>query len=508
MSDKPQPLSGTSLLSAGVVLSLANFIVLLDTTIANVSVPNIAGGLAVSANEGTWVITSYAVAEAITVPLTGWLSQRFGAVRVFCTAMALFALFSGLCGLASSLGMLVAFRILQGISGGPLIPLSQTLLLRTYPKAQAGRAMTMWVMTTVLAPIAGPILGGVICDNISWPWIFYINVPIAAAAAVMAWRLLSKFEEPRVKRPIDVVGLILTIVWVGALQIMLDKGEDSDWFNSPFIIWLAVIAVVGFIAFLIWELTDPHPIINLRVFASPSYTITLCVLCLAFGAYFSGIVVQPLWLQTNLGYTATWAGLAVAPLGLLAVVMSPINGRLMRRYDPRLLAFIGMLGIAGTMFWRSHFASNVDFFHIIAPQTVMGIFIPLFFTPIFTLALSALAPQDIAGGAGLLSFTRTVAGAIGTSLSTTAWNDYARNARVELLNQPQLDTAQAIERLTTIGLHPEQARLQFDAMLQNQAVMLATDRIFFLLGILLTLASFTIWLTKRPKAAGGGGGGH
>ena len=409
------PLTGAALWTAGLLLSLANFIVLLDTTIANVSVPNIAGGLAVSTNEGTWVITSYSVAEAITVPLTGWLAQRFGAVRVFCVSMALFALFSALCGLASSLDMLIVFRIFQGLSGGPLIPLSQTLLLRTFPKAQASRAMTMWVMTTVIAPVAGPILGGLLCDNVGWPWIFYINVPIATAVAVMVWSRLPRREGERVKSPIDVVGLGLMIVWVGALQIMLDKGEQADWFASPLIVGLAVTAVVGFAAFLIWELTADGPIVNLRVFSSRSYTITLCVLSLAFAAYFAGLVVQPLWLQTNTGYTATWAGFAVAPLGVLAIAMSPVTGRLMTRHDPRLLGFIGILGLAGTMFWRSGFASNVDI-HIVAPQTVMGLFVPLFFTPIFSLALSTLSPKDLAGGAGLLAFTRTMAGAIGACL--------------------------------------------------------------------------------------------
>ncbi len=500
------PLTRAALWTAGLLLSLANFIVLLDTTIANVSVPNISGGLAVSTSEGTWVITSYAVAEAITVPLTGWLAQRFGAVRVFCVSMAMFALFSGLCGLAPSLNMLIVFRILQGLSGGPLIPLSQTLLLRTFPKAQASRAMTMWVMTTVIAPVAGPILGGLLCDNVGWPWIFYINVPIALTVAVRVWRQLPKSEGERVRAPFDAVGLALMVVWVGALQIMLDKGEEADWFASPLIVGLAVTGLIGFASFLIWELTATDPIVNLRVFASRSYTITLCVLSLAFAAYFAGIVLQPLWLQTNMGYTATWAGFAVAPLGVLAIVMSPVTGRLMRRHDPRLLGFIGILGLAVTMFWRSGFASNIDFLHIVAPQTVMGVFVPLFFTPIFSLALSTLSPKDLAGGAGLLAFTRTMAGAIGTSVSTTAWADQARSLRQTSLNG--FDTQRSLDQLVAAGLDPPHALLQLDALVDNQAVMLATDRIFFTLGLLLALASVTVWLTKRPAGLAPSGGGH
>jgi DHA2 family multidrug resistance protein len=240
-------LTGGALLGAGFILAFANFMVVLDMTIANVSVPNIAGGLGVSANQGTWVITSYAVAEAITVPLTGWLAQRFGAVRTFVTAMAFFGLVSALCGVAHSLGVLVVFRVLQGLAGGPMMPLSQTLLLRVFPKEQAGKAMGLWAMTTVVGPIAGPILGGLICDNYSWPWVFFINVPFAALFAFLASRMLAGQETQTKRLPIDFTGLAIMIVWIGALQIMLDQGEDLDWFNSPFIVCLLIVTIIGFV---------------------------------------------------------------------------------------------------------------------------------------------------------------------------------------------------------------------------------------------------------------------
>ena len=493
----PRPLTGGLLWAAGLLLSLANFIVLLDTTIANVSVPNIAGGLGVSANEGTWVITSYSVAEAITVPLTGWLSQRFGSVRVFTTAMALFGLFSFLCGLAPSLNVLVVFRVLQGLSGGPMIPLSQTLLLRTFPKSQASQALGLWSMTTVVAPIAGPILGGGICDNYSWPWIFFINTPVALLSAFLAWRMLGKYEDKRIKLPIDGVGLGLMVVWIAALQIMLDKGEDADWFNSPFIVTLLVIAVIGFAAFLIWELTDKNPVINLRVFTSRSYTISLGVLCLCFGSYFAAVVILPLWLQTNLGYTATWAGYAVAPAGVFAIVMSPVVAKMMGKVDSRLLIFVGVMGLASTMAWRSTFASNVSFAEIVAPQLAQGIFVPFFFVPLFSLALSALKPADLAGGAGLLSFARTMAGAFATSVSTTAWANGARSGRVQLLNQA--DSGRAVHQLMQTGLTHGRALRTFEGMIQGQAVMLATDKLFLTISILMTVAACSIWLTAKPK---------
>ena len=494
-SQSPRPLTGAVLLGAGLLLSFANFMVLLDTTIANVSVPNIAGGLGVSSNEGTWVITSYAVAEAITVPLTGWLAQRFGSVRTFVTAMVCFGLCSALCGLAPSLGVLVLFRVMQGLAGGPMIPLSQTLLLRVFPKPLAGQAMGLWAMTTVIAPIAGPILGGAICDNYNWPWVFYINVPFAVICAFFCWRLIKPFETSTKKSPVDVVGLIIMVTWIGALQIMLDKGEELDWFQSRTIVGLFIVAIVGLVAFVIWELTDANPVVNLRVLANRGYTI---VLCLCFGAYFASVVILPLWLQTNLNYTATWAGYAVAPAGVFAIVVSPVVGRMIGKVDSRLLIFIGVLGLSFTMFWRSGFASNIDFAALVAPQFVQGMFVPLFFVPLFGLALSSLKPQDITGGAGLMSFARTMAGAFGTSLATTTWTNSARSSRVDLLNQ--FDTGRALDQLgAQAGMTAAQTLRQLDGLIQGESVMLATDQLFLVLGVLMVLAAFSIWLTPKPQ---------
>jgi DHA2 family multidrug resistance protein len=480
--------------------------VVLDTTIANVSVPNIAGGLGVSANEGTWVITSYSVAEAITVPLTGWLAQRFGPVRVFVTAMALFALFSGLCGLAPSLATLVVCRVFQGLAGGPMIPLSQTLLLRVFPKRLAGQAMGLWGMTTVVAPITGPILGGLICDTYSWPWVFYINVPVALAAAFFAYRALAPFEDRTRKARIDMVGLGLMVLWIGALQIVLDKGEEADWFNSPLIVTLGLTAAIGFVAFLIWELTEAEPIVNLKVFRNRTYTISTGVLCLCYGCYFAAVVIMPLWLQTNLNYTATWAGYAVAPSGILALAAAPLAGRLMGRVDARLVLFIGVAGAALTMIWRSGFASNVDYLTIAAPQLVMGAFMPLFFIPVFSLGLSQLKPAEMAGGAGLMSFGRTMAAAFGASIATTAWSNGSRAGRVQLLNQT--DTHAAVQTLSRAGLSHDQALAQFEGMVQGQATMLATDRLFLIIGVLMLVAAFSIWFTAKPKGALAGAGAH
>ncbi|MDP3400722.1 MAG: DHA2 family efflux MFS transporter permease subunit, partial [Brevundimonas sp.] len=327
-SGEQPALRGAMLWVGAIVLALANFLAVLNMTIANVTVPNMAGALGAGTSQGTWIITAYAVAEAITVMLSGWLSARFGAVRVFSLSVVLFGVASLLCGLATSLPMLLAMRVLQGMAGGPLMALSQTLLLRIFPKEQAMQAMGLWAMTTLLAPVVGPVLGGWITDNWSWQWVFFINVPMALAFGAIAWGLLKRYEASLVKLPVDKIGFLLLVVWVASLQIMLDEGKDLDWFASDKIRVLAAVAVIGFFAFLIWELTEKNPIVDLRVFRHRGFSASMLVLALAFGAFFGLNVLTPLWLQYNMSYNTTWAGLVVAWGGLLSVVFSPISAKL------------------------------------------------------------------------------------------------------------------------------------------------------------------------------------
>jgi DHA2 family multidrug resistance protein len=321
---EPPPLVGRSLAVAGFLLAIGNFMVVLDMTVANVSVPTIAGGMAVSPSEGTWVITSYSVAEAIMVPLTGWLAGRFGPIKVFVVGMAGFSVCSFLCGFAPSLGLLIVFRVMQGLCGGPIMPMSQTLMMQVFPPARRGQAMGIWSMTTVVAPIVGPILGGVLSDTVGWPWIFYVNVPVGVVCSFLVWQTLGARETATERRPIDYVGLGLLILFVGALQVMLDKGHDLDWFASPTIVALAIIAALAFASFLIWELTDANPIVDLRIFRYRGFTGAVITIALTFGAFFASVVLVPLWLQTNMGYTATWSGFVTAWGGVMAVALSPI----------------------------------------------------------------------------------------------------------------------------------------------------------------------------------------
>jgi DHA2 family multidrug resistance protein len=480
--------------------------VVLDTTIANVSVPNIAGGLAVSPSQGAWVITSYSVAEAITVPLTGWLAQRFGSVRVFIIAVVGFC--SMLRGFAPSFGAMVGLRVLQGLSGGPIIPLSQTLLRRIFPPRQQAMALGLWSMTTVVGPVAGPLLGGQLVDGPGWPYIFFINIPVAVLRALVAWRFLASRETRTERNPIDFTGLGLLVLWIGAMQIMLDNGKDMDWFNSPFIVSLAIVAAIGFAAFVIWELTDRHPIVDIRVFRRRGFAAAALIMALAFGAFFSSIVLMPLWLQTNLGYNATWAGRAVAPQGMFAVILSPIVARLSAKVDARLLVSFGIGLLAVTSIWRAGFASDIDFFQVSLPQVLQGAAVPFFFIPITGLGLASVLPRETASAAGLMNFTRTTAAAFGTSITTTAWQNFASVHRTNLvgtLNSPQA----SLDTLTAGGLSASQALHQLDQITDGQAVMQATDHAFLVLAVIFIVGASAVWLAPRMQLSGGpAAGGH
>lgn len=351
-------LTGTKLLLATLVLALANFMVVVDTTIANVSITHITGSLAVSSSQGTWVITSYAVAEAICVPLTGWLAGRFGTVKMFVTSLIGFTVFSILCGFSNSLEMLIVCRIGQGLFGGPLMPLSQTLLMRINPPEKHAQAMGLWAMTTVVGPVVGPILGGWISDNMSWHWIFFINLPIGILCVWSALKLLKPAETKTEHEKIDAVGLSLLIIFVGSLQLMLDLGHERDWFSSPFVCSLAVIALIGFIVFVIWELTEDKPIVNLKVFRHIGYAVAVLALAFGFGAFFGSIVLIPQWLQTNMGYTATWAGYLTATMGFGSIMMSPVVAKLSSKVDPRALASFGFILLGGVTLMRAFWSKD------------------------------------------------------------------------------------------------------------------------------------------------------
>ena len=428
------PLSGAKLVLAAAALSFGNFMVVLDTTIANVAMPTISGDLGVSTTEGTWIITAYAVAEAITVPLTGWLARRFGEVRLFSVCVVAFVITSILCGLSGSLEMLVLFRILRDFVGGPLIPLSATLLMSVFPKEKSNVALAIWGLTTVVAPIFGPILGGYISDNYIWGWIFYINIPFGAAVGGVTWWLMRNRETAIERKRIDVVGLLLLVVFVSAFQLMIDKGRELDWFSSDFIVGSAIVAFISLVALIIWELTDEDPVLDFSVFKSRNWVVSTVSLGLMFGLFFGNIVLTPLWLQQMMGYTATWAGLATAPMGILAVITAPIVGRLMARIDPRLIVSYGMAVLAVSFYMRAHLTAQADYMSVAIAMFVLGAGVPACLVTLTSLAVSDLPPEKVASGSGLQNFIRIMAMAVGASLTSTYWEHATKESRADLVS--------------------------------------------------------------------------
>lgn len=512
-SHAPKPLHGGDLILGTVALSLATFMNVLDSSIANVSLPAIAGNLGVSPTQGTWVITSFGVSNAISVPLTGWLTQRFGAVRLFTASVLLFVLASWMCGLASSLEMLIAFRVLQGLVAGPMIPLSQTLLLSSYPPAKAGMALAMWAMTTLVAPVTGPLLGGWITDNMSWPWIFYINIPVGLGAALVTWRIYAKRETPTKKLPIDTVGLSLLVLWVGALQIMLDKGKELDWFESSQIVILGLVALIGFAVFLVWELTQEHPVVDLRLFASRNFLFGVIALSVAYGLFFGNVVLLPMWLQQYMGYTASVAGMAVAPVGLLAILLSPIVGKNVTRVDPRWLATVAFLGFALVMWMRSHFNTLVDFNTILVPTILQGGAIAFFFIPLSAITLNGLTPDRIPSASGLSNFVRITAGAMGTSTVATIWDDRATLHHVhmaEKVSRTDPGAMDGINALMSSGMSFDQAAAQISRLIDQQAFTRAADDVYLISSVLFLCLIPIVWLAKPKKSAAAvdAGGAH
>jgi len=507
------PLKGSALVLGTLALSLATFMNVLDTSIANVSLSAIAGDLGVSAEQGTWVITSFAVSNAISLPLTGWLAQRYGTVRLFTASVLLFVLASLACGLAPSIELLIFFRVIQGAVAGPMIPLSQTLLLASYPKEKAGTALAMWSMTTLVAPVAGPLLGGWITDNISWPWIFYINIPVGLAAAAVTWMIYRPRETPTRKLPIDAVGLGLLVVWVGALQVMFDKGKDLDWFHSGTIVALAIAAALGFALFVVWELTDRNPVVDLRLFARRNFSMGTLALSLGYGVFFGNVVLLPLWLQQYMGYTATDAGMALAPVGLLAILLSPLVGRNVHRIDPRALASTAFVIFAIVMLMRSHFNTQVDFATIMVPTIIQGGALAFFFIPLVTLSLSGSSPQEIPAASGLSNFARITAGSFGTSISTTLWDHRASLHHAQLaekLTAYDPTTSQALANLQANGLPPDQALAALNRLVDQQAALLSATDIFYASAMLFLALIAVVWLARpaRGTASAEAAGAH
>ena len=497
-----KPLKGGALAMLTLVLSLATFMLVLDSTIANVAIPTIAGDLGASSSQGTWVITSFGVANAISIPITGWLAKRFGEVRLFLIATLLFVLASWLCGIANSLEMLIVFRVLQGAVAGPIIPLSQSLLLNNYPPEKRGMALAFWSMTIVVAPICGPILGGWISDNIHWGWIFFINVPIGLAVVLISWKILEGRESRISHQPVNTIGLILLALSVGALQLMLDQGRELDWFNSTEIVVLTIITAVGLIALIIWELTDDNPVVDVSLFKSRNFTVGCVSTSLAFLVYSGTVVLIPLLLQQVYNYTATWAGLAAAPVGLLPILLAPIIGKFGNKIDMRILITVSFMVYALTFYWRAvTFEPEMTFMDVALPQFVQGLAVACFFMPLTTITLSGLPPEKMASASSLFNFLRTLAGSIGTSLTTFMW--YNREAvhhtqLTEVINPYNPISQQFFQTMGSFGLSEEQTASYLARQITAQGFIIGANEIFLVSAITFISLVVLIWFAKPP----------
>ena len=494
-------------------LALASFMQVLDTTIANVSLPTISGNLGGSANQATWVITSFAVSTAIALPLTGWLARRYGERKLFIWSTLGFVFASFLCGMAHSMGLLVMARALQGLLAGPMYPVTQALLLSIYPPQKRGQAIALLAMVTVVAPIAGPILGGWITDNYSWEWIFFINIPIGIFASLTVGSQLKGRPERLEKPKMDYIGLATLVIGVGALQVLLDLGNDEDWFASTTIVALAIVSAISLTVFVIWELTDKDPIVNLRLFRHRNFRSGTIAMTVAYGAFFSVGILVPLWLQRNLGYTAIWAGFATAPIGILPILLTPFVGKYANRFDLRLLASFAFIAMSFTSFARSYFNLDVDFAHVAWVQLFQGLGVALFFMPVLQILLSDLEPHEIAAGSGLATFTRTLGGSFAASLTTYAWTERGAVHHAHMTERISAHDPDTLATVTQLGGGDlQRGAAALERMISNQAAQLGFNEIFHLLGLIFLGVIVFVWLAKPPFAAKGGpgaaSGGH
>ncbi|HEX7369794.1 MAG TPA: DHA2 family efflux MFS transporter permease subunit [Rhodanobacteraceae bacterium] len=495
-----------SLTLATIGLSLGTFMQVLDMTIANVSLPTIAGNLGASQDQSTWVITSFTVAQAITLPMTGFLSRRFGEVKVFVWAVILFSLFSLACGFATSLSMLVMFRAMQGAVCGPMYPITQSLMVSIYPREKRGMALAIIAMITVVAPIVGPVAGGWITDSYSWRWIFFINVPIGIIACGLVAVQMGKRVEQLRKARIDWVGVITLILGVGSLQILLDKGNDLDWFHSTTIVWLAIIATISLAVWVIWELTDDEPLVDLRLFRHRNFAAGTLALVLAFALFFSISLLLPLWLQNVLGYTALWSGFAAAPIGVIPILLTFWVGKYAHKFDLRWLTAFSFAVMGLICFRFGSFNTDVDFWSVALTELMLGLGIALFFMPILTILLSDLEGQEIAEGSGSATFLRTVGASFAVSIVTYLWLRGGVISHANLAEHINPYNPQVRENVAAMGGHLQHFAVGINGVITQQSMQISFNHLFDGLGIGFFLLIAVVWLAKPPFVAKSRGG--
>lgn len=419
--EEVKPLSGFALTISSIAISLATFLIVLDYSIANVSIPYIAGDLAASVDEGTYIITSFAVGSAVVLPMCGWLSKQLGIVKLMILSLWGFTLLSIACGFSQNLPMIVVARFLQGAAAGPMIPVSQSLIVRIFPEEKRARALSIWSTVVVAAPVLGPMLGGWICYNYNWSWIFLINIPIGLFCILIVHAHLRPFETRRESSSIDWVGFLLLLFGTATLQFSLDKGEQYDWLRSPIIRTCGVISVISFFFLILWEWAHKSPLIELRLLKIRSYALSILFIAVSYAIYFGSVVLVPLWLQTNMNYTSVWAGLVVAPIGLFPLFFSGLIGKWIKKVGTTRFLAICFISFAISCFSTAYFNTDVDFWHIALSRFLLGFALLFFIVPLFSLSMQDLPLEKQPSAFGFFHYVRAMVGAVGTSLFTTLW---------------------------------------------------------------------------------------
>lgn len=488
----------------------------LDSTVVNVSIPHIAGSLGVTIEEATWTMTSYLVANAIVLPLTGWLANHFGRRRLFLTCLFTFTFASVLCGAASSLSALLFFRVIQGMSGGILVPISQAVMLESFPPHKRGRAMAAFGIVVIMAPIIGPVLGGWITDNLSWRWIFYINIPVGAMAFFLANTFV--FDPPYIKRStarVDYIGLAFLAVGLGALEIVLDNGQLHDWFTSSLIRNFAVVAAFSLLAMVFWELACKNPIVDLRLLKDRNFSAGLLLMTSLGFVLYGSIVLQPIYLQTLMGYTALLSGLTLAPRGLTSLVFAPLAGRMTERRDPRYLIAFGILMTSLPMLlMMTHWYLQTDFRAIMLPNLIQGMGVVFLFVPLTTATMAYISNEKMGMASGLFNLMRNMGGSAGiafvnTVLSRRMQLHHARLAEnITPYSMPSQQLLQSLPRvLFNLGLPPgsdvQATYGMIHGELTRQSAMLAFIDNFWLLSVIFLVMLPLLMLMRKPSPSVG-----
>jgi len=480
----------------------STFMEVLDTTVVNVSLEHIAGDLSSTIDEATWALTSYLVANAIILPITGWLASYFGRKRLLMMSIIGFTAASFMCGFAPTLGFLVICRIIQGAAGGCLQPLSQSILLEAFPPDQRGKAMGFWGLGIVVAPVLGPVLGGWLTDSYSWRWVFYINIPVGIASLIMTQ--LFVFDPSYLKRAktrIDYWGIGFLAVWIGALQIALDRGEQDDWFSSHFIVGLITVTVVFFVVFLIREFRAEHPVVDLRVFRKRTYSAGVVLMTVVGFVLYGSLVLLPVWIQTLLGYPALQAGMALAPRGLGSMLGMPLIGVLMPKTDPRRFLACGLVIGAATLWQFSTLNLATGYWDLFWPQFIQGFGLAMLFVPLTTITMSPISREKMGNATSIFNLTRNMGGSIGIAMVQTVQSRYIQKHVNYLASHVTPFDPQATGRLDllTAQMGRPRALATIYGMVQAQAAMLSFIDVFRLLALMFLAMVPLLLIMKRPQ---------